>query len=222
MTQPKRTPEQSAIVKEICELHGLDETQISFEGREVTPIFDYEAVCALTLKLTDIQNIDCWISDRGNAEEEIVTAKCTVTIPDGRTRSCEGHAQLLERLGDGGIVETFVQAEALAQSRAVRRGIRSVGVNLYNAHRKFVETGEIVAGHTDHDPKLPIYNEIHALATELDLIVDADRTGYRQLISEMYNGATSSKTLNDIELRQFLVALRAMAGAKRYKNRNAA
>lgn len=208
----KLTPAQAAIVKEICDLHGLDESQISFEGTEVVPFFDYEGVCALTLKLTDIQNIDCWISDRGNAEDETITAKCTVTLPDGRSRSCEGHAQLLEKLGDGGIVENWSQAEALAQSRAVRRGIRSVGVNLYNAHRKFAENGEIVVSHTNYDPRLPIYSEIHVLAAKCDLIVDADRRAYEVFLAEMFNGTTSAKDLDDLQLRQLLVNLRALAG----------
>lgn len=208
----KLTPEQARIVKEMCDLHGLDETQISFDGTELTPIFDYEAVCSLSLKLTDIPSIDCWISDHGSAEDEMVTAKCKVTVPDGRSRTCEANAQLLEKLPDGGIVETFQMAQAVARARAVRLGIRSVGVNLYNAHRKFVETGEIALGHTRHDPRLPAYNEIHVLAEKCDLIVDADRRNYEAFISEMFPGKTSAADLDDLQLRQLLVSLRAMAG----------
>lgn len=206
----KYTPEQAAIVKEICEMHDLEATQISFEGPETTPIFDYEAVCALSLKLTDIQDIDCWISDRGDADTEIVSAKCTVTVPGGRTRTCEGSAQLLERLGDGNVVETYAQAEALAQSRAVRRGIRSVGVNLYNAHRKFLATGQVAASHTDHDPRAPVYAQIHILATELDLIIDGDKTRYRQYIAENFDGRTSARDLTDFELQRMLTSFRSL------------
>lgn len=208
----KYTPEQARIVKELCGLHNLDESQISFDGTELTPIFDYEAVCALSLRLTDIHSIDCWISDHGTADSEMVTAKCKVTIPDGRSRTCEANAQLLERLGDGNLIETHQMAEAIARARAVRLGIRSVGVNLWNAHRKFAETGEIAEGHTRHDPRLPAYNEIHVLAEKCDLIVDADRRGYEVFISEMFPGKSSAKDLDDLQLRQLLVSLRAVAG----------
>ena len=208
----KLSPEQARIVREICDLHGLEENQISFEGAELTPIFDYEAVCSLSLKLTDIHSIDCWISDHGTTDDEMVAAKCKVTVPDGRSRTCEANAQLLEKLPDGGIIETLQMAQAVARARAVRLGIRSVGVNLYNAHRKFAETGEIALGHTRHDPRLPVYSEIHVLGAKLDLIVDADKTAYRIFIDAMFPGKTSARDLNDIELHQLLVALRAMAG----------
>lgn len=208
----KLTTEQARIAKEICDLHGLDETQISFEGTELTPFFDYEGVCSLSLKLTDIHSIDCWISEYGDDDNEMVTAKCKVTVPDGRSRTCEANACLLEKLPDGGVIETFQIAQAVARARAVRLGIRSVGVNLYNAHRKFVGTGEIALGHTRHDPRLPVYSEIHVLGAKLDLIVDADKTAYRIFIDAMFPGKTSARDLNDIELHQLLVALRAMAG----------
>lgn len=219
----KYTPEQAAIVKEICEVHELDATQIGFEDDSATtPIFDYEAVCALSLRLTDIRDIDCSISDHGDADNELITAKCTVTVPDGRTRSCEGSAQLLERLKDGNIIETYQQAAAIAQARAVRRGIRSVGVNLWNAHRKFMQTGEIAAGHTRHDPRAPVYAEIHILATELDLIVDGNKEKYKAYIAENYDGRTSARDLTDMDLHRLLISFRSLTRLRRNENRRAA
>lgn len=219
----KYTHEQAAIVKELCEVHELDATQIGFEDdSSTTPIFDYEAVCALSLRLTDIQHIDCSIIDHGDADAELITAKCTVTVPDGRTRSCEGSAQLLERLKDGNIIETYQQAAAIAQARAVRRGIRSVGINLWNAHRKFMQTGEVVAGHTRHDPRSPLYSEIHILATELDLIVDGDKKRYQEFIAENYDGRTSARDLSDIELHRLLISFRSLTRLRRSEKRRAA
>lgn len=217
------TLEQQPIVNEICKLHGLEPEQISFEGKELTPIFDYEAVCALSLKLTDIQAIDCQIKSNPltTFPDKLPVlgsiAVCTVILPDGRSRTVEDSAEVGEEIAPGLKIETRRDADGMAQNRAVRRGIRSVGINLYNAHRLFVKTGSIAQGHTRHDPRLPNYNEIHALATELDLIVGADKTAYRRLMAELCDGVESSKDLNDIQLRQFLVTLRAMAGQQRHK-----
>jgi hypothetical protein len=226
MTQPKYTAAQYALIQELCDVHGLQADQISFDGSELNPIFDYEAVCALSLKLTDIADIKSRMLEPttepfGSGQVRISNAECTVTLPDGRTRTCVDSAQLGETVA-GRIYDTPRKADGLAQNRSVRRGIRSVGVDLYEAHRKFMDTGELAAGHTDHDPRLPNYREIHVLGTELGLIVDGDKTGYRRMMGEMFDGVTSSKELNDIQLRQFLVGLRAMAGAKRYNENQAA
>lgn len=211
------TLEQQSIVNEICKLHGLEPEQISFEGKELTPIFDYEAVCALSLKLTDIMTIDTTVQPIDPMRHKESKALCVVVLADGRSRSSEDSAEIDEVLGNGMKIETKREADSVAQNRAVRRGIRSVGVNLYHAHRMFLKSGDLAQGHTRHDPRLPNYNEIHVLATELDLIVGADKTAYRRLMAELCDGVESSKDLNDIQLRQFLVTLRAMAGQQRHK-----
>jgi len=204
------TTEQIALLKELTETHGLDVSQISFEGKDATPIFDYEAVCALSLKLTDIKSIESQLTG-SNAEEESVSAICTVTLPDGRTRSVEDSACLHEKFGDGKVIDSIRLAGLVAQARAVRRGIRSVGVNLFRAHQNFIKSGQAATAHTNYDPRQPEYQEIHAIAAKIGLIVNADKSQYQQFIAELYDGRTSAKELDNLELRRLKVALRAMS-----------
>lgn len=213
------THEQHEILAEISHMHGLDPSQISFEGEDLTPIFDFEAVCLLSLKLTDIREIACEITNR-DFDSQIVTARCSVRLPDGRTRVCEDSARLHEVIGDGGTIDSLRMADNVAQARAVRRGIRSVGINLWHAHKKFKESGQVAAGHTRHDPRRPLYEEIHVLAGNLGLIDGADKENYKSFLAESYDGRTSARDLDDAELQRFLISLRAMNRVKRAVTNN--
>jgi len=206
------TPTQSAIVSELTSVHGLDESQISFDGNSETPIFDYEAVCALSLKLTDIASIECkmlepTVSDNphGFTPTRISNCECTVTLPDGRTRKCVDSAQLGETAG-GFVFGTPREADGLAQNRAVRRGIRSVGINLYNAHKAFMASGKTQAGTLDEDPRLSQLKEIHKIADKLGYT----RREYEELLASGYDGRISTNDLNDIERQNFLRLLRSL------------
>lgn len=212
MTNPTKvlTLGQRNIVDEYVNLHGLDELQISFEGDETTPIFDYEAINALSLKLTDIQIIDCEISER-DFETEIVTSRCTVTLPDGRSRTSEDSARVGDPFGNGKTVDTLRLAEQLAQTRAVRRGIRSVGINLHRAHEQWKRTGQTVGGHTNHDPRKTLYDEIHLYAEQAGYIIGKDKTEYEKFIAESYDGRTSARDLDDTELQRLNVTFRSFA-----------
>lgn len=203
------TNAQHQIVREIAEMHGLDPGQISFEGDDPTPIFDFEAVCLLSLKLTDIQDVTCEISER-DFDSQIVTARCSVRLPDGRTRVCEDSARLHEPFGDGGTIDSLRMADNVAQARAVRRGIRSVGINLWHAHKKFRDSGLVAEGHTRHDPRKPQYEEVHVLAGNLGLIEPGSKERYKAFLAESYDGRTSAKDLDDAELQRLLISLRAM------------
>src|SRR5688572_26727066 len=107
------TQDQLQIVNELCSVHGLDPSQISFEGDALNPIFDYEAVCALSLKLTDIKTIDCEIK----ASENIIRSVgvCTVILMDGRSRTVEDSAEIGELLGNGEKIESRRDADGIAQ-----------------------------------------------------------------------------------------------------------
>lgn len=209
------TQRQQEIVSELCSVHGLDPAQISFDAFDDTPIFDYEAVSTLSLKLTDIKDIDATIVDRriedvGGVPTSVSKAKCIVTLPDGRTRSVEETAYVGEEAG-GYRIATTRDADGMAQNRAVRRGVRSVGINLWRAHQAYMRSGQRAAGTTDADPRQPLYAEVHVLAGKLDLIVDGDRTLYESFIAESFGGVTSAKDLNDLQLVQLRNSLRAMA-----------
>jgi hypothetical protein len=208
------TPRQWTIIGELVQTHGLDASQISFDGDDDTPIFDYEAISYLSLALTDIQKLDTWISER-NEHDGFATAKCLVILPDGRERCVTENAHIGEPLPRGAKVEDIRTAEALARSRASRLGIRSVGVNLWLAHQKFVKNGETAEAHTRHSPRKPLYDEIHQLAENLELIKNGNRLDYEELIAAAYDGRRSSSVLDDIELSRFLTTLRAMDRIRR-------
>jgi len=216
-TTKNLTPEQAALVAEMVHVHGLDAEQISFEGIELKPIFDYEAVCALSLKLTDIQNIDSEISDR-DLENHIISAKCNVILPDGRSRTAEDSAQVGETFASGKTILDLRMAEIVAQSRAVRRGIRSVGVNLYKAHKTFMENGQVTAGHTAHDPRYPKYQEVKVMTAKLGWTQEE----YEVFLAEMFEGRTSQKDLDDLELQRLIVSLRAQVRVQSVSSKLAA
>jgi hypothetical protein len=210
MSEEKRySLNQLDLVKDLCETHGLQPEQISFDGDDLNPIFDYEAISLLSLRLSDIRSIDCSRITRDGSGRS--TCECTVTLPDGRSRTVSETAEIGEELGSGTKIGDSRLADSVARSRASRLGIRSVGVNLYNAHKRFKETGQIAAGTTDNDPRAAKGAELHALAAECGLIKGSDRSRYEAFIAESFDGATSSKDLNDIDLQRLLNQLRAMA-----------
>lgn len=214
------THDQHETVRELAEMHGLDPGQISFEGEDPTPIFDFEAVCLLSLKLTDIQDVTCEISER-DFESQIVTARCSVRLPDGRTRVCEDSARLHEPFADGGTIDSLRMADNVAQARAVRRGIRSVGINLWHAHKKYRESGAVANGHTRHDPRKPVYEEVHVLAANLGLIANGNKDAYKAFLAETFDGRSSARDLDDEDLQRFLILLRAMDRVKRAASNSA-
>jgi len=213
-TQPKTfTPDQRQIVNELCTTHGLAPEQISFDGDALNPIFDYEAACALSLKLTDIASIETKVKDRDPMRHQQAVAVCTVTLPDGRTRTVEDSAEIGEEYAPGLSIETRRDADGMAQNRAVRRGIRSVGINLYNAHKAFMQTGEATPGSTDIDPRTTLVKEVHALAGPNEL--DYTRDEYEELIAAGYDGRTSTTDLTDKELENFAKLLRSLRRVQR-------
>lgn len=214
----KYTAEQSLILTDLHQVHDIDPSQISFDGDDPTPIFDYTAISLLSLRLTNIKEIDCYIASR-DPRDGRVTAKCTVILPDGRSRSVEGSAALGEEFAEDGTITSWQTAESVAQSRASRLGIRSVGINLLHAHRKFKATGKPTNGHTDNDPRKPHYDEIHQLAENLELIKGGDKSEYRLLISSAFIGKQSARDLTDAELQQFLTTLRALDRVRRSRGK---
>lgn len=200
---------QMNIVSDLCQTHGLDPTQIAFEGDDLNPIFDYEAVSLLSLRLTDIRSIDCSLISRD--QDGRSTCECTVSLPDGRSRTVSDSAAIGEEMPGGGSVKDTRLADSVARSRASRLGIRAVGINLYHAHKRYRETGRIAAASTASDPRAAALRELHVLAVELDLIVDGDKTAYQRFLADSFEGKTSSTDLNDLDFQRLLNQLRAMA-----------
>lgn len=219
-TQDKTyTKAQLSILKEYGDLYGLDASQISFDGADTNPIFDHNAVSVLSLRLTDIQDISpTEILDDGRT----VSVFGSTRLPDGRSRGSIGSCQVGEVLANGQTVENPQVALGVATSRCFRQGIRNVGINLHAAHQHFKKTGEVAPGHTNSEPRNPNYAELHMLAAELDLIVDGDKTKYTEYLAENYDGRTSAKDLNDVELQRLLIQFRSLARLKRQQTPKAA
>jgi hypothetical protein len=139
------TEEQRRIIAELVQVHGLDPSQISFDGFDSTPIFDYEAVSTLTLKLTDIQHLDAIILGRTIEEinsfpTSVCKASCLVTLPDGRTRSVEETAYVGEVV-NGRTLETTRDATAWLRTVQFAAGSAASAINLWRAHQAFMRTG---------------------------------------------------------------------------------
>jgi hypothetical protein len=201
---------QLAIVQSYQERHGIEADQISFDGEGNIPSFDHNAISTLSLKLTDIRDISPTEIQNDNGT---VTVFGRTVLPDDRTRGWIGSCTIGEVLANGQKVENTQVAIGVATSRGFRQGIRNVGIDLHKAHLRFLQTGEVEQGHTKHDPRKPVYAEIHLLATQLDLIVDGNKDKYRTYIAETFDGIRSAADLNDLQLHQLLTSLRAMAKA---------
>ncbi len=206
------TPVQASIVKEYTEVHGLEESQISFEGKTETPIFDHNAISVLSLRLTEIQDISpTEILNDG----KVITVFGKTVLPDGRSRGSIGSCHIGEVLANGQTVDNEQVALGVATSRCFRQGIRNVGVNLHAAHKRFAETGEIATSHMARDPRAANYAELHILASEIGLIIDGDKTKYREYLAENYSGRDSAKLLDDVELHRLLISFRSIARLNR-------
>jgi hypothetical protein len=209
---PTFTAEQLAIVQQYVALHGLSPEQISFDGTDLTPSFDHNAISVLSLKLTDISDISpTRILDEGNT----ITVFGKTLLPDGRSRGSIGSCAIGEILANKQKVENTQVALGVATSRCFRQGIRNVGVNLHAAHLRYIATGQIADSHLRSDPRKPVYAEIHILATEIDLIVDGDKTKYQQYLAENYAGRLTAADLDDVELHRLLIQFRSLARLQR-------
>lgn len=207
--------EQSSLVKEFTETYDLDESQISFEGESLEPIFDYEALNALRLALTDIRHIEPSIEERNEAQG-IVTVKCQVVLSDGRSASALESAMIGETMPNGRAIESLRQAQNVAQARALRRGIRSVGVNLLRAHRQFMLSGEVAKSTPDAEFQSSRGKEIHALAQEWGHIKGQEKSAYYDFIERIFGeGKRSSLDLNDIQRSQLATMYRSMLKARK-------
>ncbi len=215
------TTEQQNIADEFVADYNFEYSQISFEGNSPEPIFDYEALNVLRLRLTNIQMTEPEVVER-NTRLGIVTVKCAAILPDGRSASDLGSAQYAtfdeenRRLTDGEIMPdgselgSMLKAQNVALSRALRRAIRSVGVNLLKAHYEYRRNGKVAIAEIDTEFQSPVGKELHQVATEWGHIRKKDKTDYQDFMARMFGGKRSSLELNDIEKSQFVNIYRTM------------
>lgn len=215
------TTAQQNIADEFVADYNFEYSQISFEGNSLEPIFDYEALNVLRLRLTDIQMTDPEVVER-NTRLGIVTVKCTAVLTDGRSASDLGSAQFAtfdenknkltdgEFMPDGSEIGNILNAQNLALSRALRRAIRSVGVNLFKSHQEYRRHGNVTVAEIDKEFQSPVGKELHQVATEWGHIRGKDKSEYQEFMARMFGGKTSSLELNDIEKSQFVTIYRNM------------
>lgn len=227
MTQRKiLTLEQRQLTEEFINTYDFSPEQISFEGTSPEPIFDYEALNVLRLRITDIQTADVEIVER-NMQLGIVSAKCTVYLPDGRSANDIGSAMFPtfneegnlktegEIMPDGSRLGNLIQAQNVALSRALRRAIRAAGINLLKAHKQFIQNGQVTNAEVDEEFQSPIGKEIHKLAGEWGHIKGKDKTAYQDFIESVFGtGNRSTLDLNDIQRSQLANIYRNMVTSR--------
>lgn len=208
----KKTEHQQRLTNEFTETYGLSANQISFDGEKEEPIFDFEALCILREKLTKFHSVDTSRTSF-NQETNEAEAICSIMNQNGHLITVSDFAQLWELMPDGTKIENSMQAKRVARARAMRSGIRQAGVNILKAHQNYLESGEVL-NFRPVDPRIAKTKECHVLAEKLGLTVKTDegidKSEYQKFIAETYDGRTSSKDLDDLELQRLIITFRAM------------
>jgi hypothetical protein len=78
------TREQRAIIKEFCDAYGFTEDQIGFDGASLDPIFDFDALSALSLRLCNLPRLK--VSFVGFDNAGLATASVDVQLANGAER----------------------------------------------------------------------------------------------------------------------------------------
>jgi hypothetical protein len=209
---------QNAIQKEFCDAYGFAPAQVGFDGPSLDPIFDFDALALLSIKLCDLPTVETELAsvDRlaGMAE-----ARGIVVLPNGNTRKIFAVGLVGELMPDGEPIRDIQQAINVARARVLRVLLRAVGFDPVAAHKIFKESGgtqmlELVPV----DPRLKQLAEIHLHAQALDLIVVSgdgfvNKQLYQSRMSMICNGKTSCRDLTDQERATWLQCLRAWTKA---------
>ncbi len=212
------TLQQETVAREFIEKYGLEPKQISFDGEREEPIFDFDALSILSLRLSDIPEIRVEPGDFNNAAG-IATANCRILLADGRVREVYGSCLVGELMYDGSEVTDINQALKIAQARALRNGLRAVAFDPVRAHN--LAKTEQQSSNEFKDVRSKELAEAHALGQELGYIVGDNKVAWSNLISVNFPGVRSSGDLNDLQRSQFLTMLRAWKTARNRANPSA-
>lgn len=220
--------QQRAIQKEFIDAYNFAPEQVSFDGASLDPIFDFDALALLSMKLCDLPHIE---TDLGTVDRllGLATARGLVTLPNSNVRKIFATAMIGEVMPDGEGIKDINQAILVARARAFRNILRAVGFDPVSAHKVFQESGGTqMLELAPVDPRLKQLAEIHLHAQALNLIVIGgdgfiNRKRYEQKLAMVCNGKTSCRDLSDEERSIWLTALRAWsraAGITRRVNHN--
>jgi hypothetical protein len=199
-------------VREFTSHYDIRPEQIFFDDKTDEPWFDFEALSLLVNQLADIPSIAV---TRGAADPVtgMIDANCTITLPNDRSRAYVGSAQIGEPMPNGGTVESWRQALALAQVRALRTALRSVSFDPVRAHEA-AKRGEAVNLNVG-DPRSKMLAEAHLHGETLGYIVGDDKSKWRSVVSLWSRGRTdTSAQLEEPELGHFVIYLRGLVNAR--------
>jgi len=210
--------EQRAIQKEFCEVYGFKPEQVGFDGNSLDPIFDYDALCLLSIRLCDIPDIFTELASVDRLQG-LAQSRCSLTLPGGAMRRVFATALMGEAMPDGEPIRDISQAISVSRARALRVGLRAVGFDPIKAHQTFKDSkGSQKLQLLPVDRRTAELAEIHMLAQALDWIVVGgdgfvNKTEYQRMMAVYFNGETSAKNMDDQHRSQWLTMLRSWAKA---------
>jgi hypothetical protein len=218
------TKAQLTLQQEFIDAYGFKPEQIGFDGDSPEPIFDFDALSLLSMKLCDLPHVE---TDFGTVERlhGLATARGIVTLPNGNVRKIFASASVGELMPDGEPIRDVNQAIQVARARAFRTILRAVGFDPVAAHRVFEESaGTQMLELAPVDPRLKQLAEIHLHAQAQNLIVVGgdgfvNRKVYEQKLAMICGGKTSCRDLDDRERAIWLQTLRAWSRAKNITRR---
>jgi len=209
------TREQRALVKDFCDTYGFKEQQIGFDGASLDPIFDFDALSVLSLRLCNLPKL---IVTFAGFEGNFAFANVRVQLTNGNEREFFASSQMGELMPDGSPVTSAVQMSNLARARALRVGLRAATFDPVKAHEA-AKRGENVIDFTPGKFVDPGLRECHMLGEELGFIKRdgkkvVDRSEYDRLLATYFNGKTSTAELRPQERAQWIVMLRSWKNAR--------
>lgn len=213
--QPTRrwTLDQETLALEFQQAYGIEPKQVSFDGEQLEPIFDFEALNRLVHTLGNFPMISTDLNEVIK-DANLVTATCDIAVSDGRVRHVTAGAVIGEVLPNGSIIQDVGQALNVAQARALRGGLRAVGFDVVRAHRERGEAPLPLNLVKESDSRTKDLAQAHILGKQAGLITqDGDKSLWSRLISMWFSGKTSSADLTDEELVIFVARLRGLAGS---------
>lgn len=205
---------QSQIAQEFCQVYGFAPSQISFEGEQTDPIFDFDALSLLALELTNHHDITVDFGDL-NPVTGLATARCYVELADGRVRRVFGSCIVGDFMPDGSTISTLQQALTVARARSLRIGLRAVGFDPVRAHYEREKNGVVEDSpvSSEEQQRSNDLKQIHILAKEVGLIQEDNKTKYVRTLESFFN-VTSSADLSPLQRAQFIATLKALKNAR--------
>jgi len=215
----KLNRDQRAILKDFCETYDFSENQIGFDSDSTTPIFDFDALSVLSLRLCNVPGIA--VSFVGFENANMATSSVTVRLANGAVREFFAVAQMGEHMHNGEPVVDAIQAVNLSRARALRVGLRAATFDPVKAHAA-MKRGENVLDFTPGKFVDPGLAECHMIGEELGYIVRdggklVDRSTYDRLMATYFHGKTSTAALTPQERAQWAGMLRAWKSARQRK-----